>query len=122
MRQISLPFRLDGYGAVATTSDLSRIWADRVRSVIATSFGERVMRPDFGCPTPVHLFRGTESIETVMDVDHASAFADHLPQLTYRGIIREPAAENGDVSVEINYAIPGRSESLNSVNVVIEVD
>lgn len=122
MKSISLPFRVDGYGRVATTSDLSKIWQDRVRSVVATSLGERLMRPSFGCPTPVHLFRNTDSIETVLDVDVATAFNKWLPGITYEGMEFYSTPDTGDIEVEIRYSVPARAESLDSVSVVIEVD
>lgn len=122
MRAISLPFRVDGYGRIASTTDLPRIWADRVRSVMATALGERLMRPSFGTPTPVHLFRGTDSIETVLDVDVASAFQKWLPDLQYEGLDFYADPANGSIEVSIRYSIPDRASSQNSVNIVIEVD
>lgn len=122
MKSISLPFRIDGYGRVASTSDLTKIWQDRVRSVVATSLGERLMRPSFGCPTPVQLFQNTDMIETVLDVDVAAAFTRWLPDLRYDGLYFYSAPDSSDVEVEIRYSIPDRASSQGSVNIVIEVD
>jgi phage baseplate assembly protein W len=47
-KTIALPFSVDPYGKVTVASDQSKIWADRVRSVIGTFLRERVMRPEFG--------------------------------------------------------------------------
>lgn len=121
MRTISLPFRFDGYGHVATTTDIRRIWADRVRSVIATSMGERLMRPLYGTPTPVHLFRNTDGIETVLDVDLASAFSKWLPRLTYLGMTLDDD-DAGEVTVEVQYSLPESLQSEpDSVSVIVEV-
>lgn len=122
MKTISLPFRLDGYGHVAATTDMSKIWADRVRSVVATSLGERLMRPSFGSPTPIHLFRNTEDIQSIMDVDVASAFQQWLPSLTYLGMTFDEVGESAEVLIEIQYGVPGIAESISTVNIMIEVD
>lgn len=122
MRAISLPFRFDGYGHVAATTDLSKVWADRVRGVVGTMLGERLMRPTYGSPTPIYLFRNTEGIESVMDVDMASAFSTWLPTLQYLGIDFDEIPDSGTVEVTVRYALPGELKSENSVNVVIEVE
>ena len=120
MRTISLPFRFDGYGNIASTTDIRRIWADRVRGVVATSLGERLMRPSFGTPTPVHLFRNTDGIESVLDVDIAAAFAKWLPGLTYQGLEFDDAGS--EVIVEVLYSIPETAQSEpDSVSVIVEV-
>jgi phage baseplate assembly protein W len=122
MRAISLPFRFDGYGTVATTTSMSRIWADRVRSVIATALGERLHRPNYGTPTPIHLFRSTDAIHTVLDVDIATAFQTWLPQLRYLGLELTEVSNTGEVEVQIKYGVPDSNVSDNSVSIVIEVD
>jgi phage baseplate assembly protein W len=122
MKTISLPFRFDGYGRVATTSDMSKIWADRVRSVISTALGERIMRPNFGTPTPLWLFHSTEAIESVLDVDVASAFATWLPALKYQGLTYTPVDDTGEVQIDVLYATPERATALDAVTIVIEVD
>lgn len=122
MRTISLPFRFDGYGHVATTTDIRRVWADRVRSVVATSIGERLMRPSYGTPTPVHLFRNTDGIESVLDVDVAASFAQWLPGVQYLGLEFDEVPDTGEVVVEVKYSIPESAQSEpDSVSVIVEV-
>ena len=43
-KTLALPFSVDPYGKISVTSEQSKIWADRVRSVIGTTLRERVMR------------------------------------------------------------------------------
>jgi phage baseplate assembly protein W len=48
MSQVDYPFRIDGRGRTATTTDDDHI-RDLIEQVLFTAPGERVMLPDFGC-------------------------------------------------------------------------
>lgn len=107
MRAISLPFRFDGYGTIASTSDLSRIWADKVRTVVSTYPGERVMRPTFGARLPDNLFEAIEDTEELVVTDITDAFTEWLPEVTFEGVsIEESDEPNGVVQISVNYTIP----------------
>ena len=47
MVQVGFPFRFDGRGRTAGTSEVDHV-RDLIAQVLFTSPGERVMRPDFG--------------------------------------------------------------------------
>lgn len=132
MRAISLPFRLAylfdvngqkvvSYGRIADTGNLQKIWADRVRSVVSTALGERLMRPNFGCPTPIYLFGATDGIDAVLETDVASAFSRWLPDLNFEELIIEQDPESGTLYVDVRYSIPETATS-DSVQVAIEVN
>lgn len=107
MRAISLPFRVDGYGRVAATTDPSRVWADRVRTVVSTNPGERVMRPTFGCPTPENLFEAMSTVPEVVEADVREAFDDWLPLLSFEGLdVNYEAEQNGEIEVNLAYTVP----------------
>lgn len=55
-REISLPFRLDGQGRIATTSDPSARGRQHLTSYLVTRPHERVMRPGFGTPIKDFVF------------------------------------------------------------------
>ncbi|HET7110118.1 MAG TPA: GPW/gp25 family protein [Gemmatimonadales bacterium] len=50
------PFRIDGTGKVAVSWDLSHQIAQRLKSIIGTTPGERVMRPGYGAGAAVQVF------------------------------------------------------------------
>lgn len=52
----AIPFQLDSTGAVQQVTDDSRALQDRVMALVSTVPGERLMRADFGIPTPNELF------------------------------------------------------------------
>lgn len=107
MRAISLPFRFDGYGRVATTTDISRVWADRARTVVSTQPGERVMRPDFGCPMPESLFEAMVSVPEMVEADVAAAFEKWLPELKFDRLDLDYESEaDGEIALNIAYDMP----------------
>lgn len=105
MRAISLPFRLDGFGKVASTTDPARIWADRVRTVMSTHLGERVMRSSFGAGLPANLFDVAESAPDSLRADIAAAFNKWLPALTLEDVAIKENFE-GEISIEVFYSLP----------------
>jgi phage baseplate assembly protein W len=107
MTAISLPFRIDGYGRVTSTTDPSKIWADRVRSVLMTSFGERIMRPGFGSSMSDEVYDVLDEIPELTYAAVARAFADFLPRLQFNDVVLlSEEEENGIVSLEISYTLP----------------
>jgi len=55
IRALDVPFHLSGSGRLATTGEDDHI-RDMIFSVLFTSPGERVNRPDFGCGLKALLF------------------------------------------------------------------
>jgi phage baseplate assembly protein W len=52
----AIPFHLDSTGQIQQVSDDDQALSDRVRALVATVPGERLMRADYGVPTPNALF------------------------------------------------------------------
>lgn len=55
-REISLPFRLNAQGRIATTVDPVEAGRQHITTFLLTDPGERVMRPDFGSPIRTAVF------------------------------------------------------------------
>lgn len=107
MRAISLPFRLDGYGNVASSSDMSRIWADRVRTVVSTYPGERVIRPTFGTRLPEDLYEALSETRELVTGQLSESFSAWLPEVEFNGIeIEEYDEGQGTVRMSVNYSVP----------------
>lgn len=116
-RAISLPFRVDGAGRIAFAQDNSKQVADRLRSIIGTVPGERVMRPGYGTPVRQQLFdvndplnhaeisatvreavKGWEPAVTVLGVDvHDADLGSGILEIT----LRYELAATGEVSTAI---------------------
>jgi phage baseplate assembly protein W len=122
MRAISLPFRIDGYGRVASTTDLDRINQNRVRSVLLTSLGERLMRPTFGTTIAATLFDACD--EAIDDIETATvnAFAQELPGLAFEALdVLTEDPESGTVEIEITYRDTRVSTARAPQTLVLEI-
>lgn len=103
---ISLPFEIDRYGKVGSTTEQTKIWADRVRSVIGTSLRERVMRPTFGTTIPFALFETSDFAAQEIKAEVNSAFQKLLPTLSVQEVLSEFDDYTGTLNLSITYALP----------------
>lgn len=123
MTAISLPFRIDGYGRVATTSSDLKIWADRVRAVVTTFTGERLMRPAYGTELPADLFTAIEDAPSLIYNDIQTAFQDYLPSLTLVDVVLVQEDEaNGTVELEIQYQIPAVTSQTQTTSLTLQAE
>ena len=117
---ISLPFALNAYGSINFTESQSKIWSDRVLSVIGTLVGERVMQPTFGTEIPESLFNSTQRMEQVIPVEVEKAFATYLQELTLVETTINSDPENGSIYVDIVYGLPN-DEQTNTVVALVAI-
>lgn len=107
MTAISLPFRIDGYGRVSATTDPKKMWADRVRIVLMTSFGERIMRPAFGSTVTDEVYDVMDEVPELVEAAVSTAFTDFLPRLTLNSVdLLDADPANGLISLEVSYSLP----------------
>jgi phage baseplate assembly protein W len=117
-KTISLPFSIDTSGMVGTTTEQSKIWTDRVRSVLGTSLRERVMRPTFGTLIPFSLFNNVENAIAEIKDEVTSAFARQLQLLTLDNVSVEQDLYNNHLEVTVTYALPNQELSRTSIGYV----
>jgi len=117
---ISLPFALNAYGSINFTTSQSKLWSDRVLSVIGTLVGERVMDPTFGTEIPESLFNSTQRMEEVIPVEVQKAFSTYLPALTLVDTIINTDPTNGSVYLDIVYGLPN-DEQTNTVVALVAI-
>lgn len=123
MTAISLPFRIDGYGRVASTTDPSKIWADRVRSVLMTTIGERVMRPFFGSTVTEEVYDILDEVPELVFAAVSQAFSEYLPRLTFNDVqVVQEDEEDGYLFLEISYTLPDLVQDPVTQNVSIRID
>lgn len=103
---ISLPFSIDPYGKISTTTDQSKIWADRVRSVIGTAVKERVMNPEFGTRIPYTAFETQEEADLRIEDEARTAFLQQLPLLSLQSVSSAFDEYTGIITLEVVYALP----------------
>jgi phage baseplate assembly protein W len=103
---LSLPFSVNPYGRISTTTERSKIWQDRVRSVVGTFLGERVMRPNFGADVVDAVHENSEEATIIVETQVRQAFNTYLPTLTLTDVITNYDENTGIMEVEVIYSLP----------------
>lgn len=103
---ISLPFTINAYGDVTSTSDQRKIWADRVRFVIGTNLEERILTPEFGTLVPSAFMETSESAEATIIAEVERAFPSQLDLLTLQSVDVSFDEYTSTTSVNITYSLP----------------
>lgn len=117
-RTISLPFTIDAYGVVGSTSDQSKIWTDRVRSVIGTSLRERVLRPEFGTVIPFAMFETMDDAGTEIRAEISKAFNEQLPLLSLEKVELRIDESSSTISATITYDLPNNETVSTTIGLI----
>jgi phage baseplate assembly protein W len=117
-KAIALPFSINSFGKVTDTTELSKIWADRVRSVIGTALRERVMLPDFGTDIPSSVFETTEEADSQIQTEVIRAFNEQLSALTLDEVTSTFDEFTNVMNVDITYALPNDEVVNTSIGLV----
>lgn len=116
---IALPFSIDPYGKVTQTIDQSKIWADKVRSVIGTAIRERVMRPTFGTDIPSAIYENQEDADARIQEVVSSSFNTQLPRLALQTVNSTFDQYSGTLNVEVVYALPNEEVVATTIGVIV---
>ena len=118
---IALPFSVDSYGKISSTKDQSKIWADRVRSVLGTTIRERVIRPNFGTLIPFALFNTETGAVSQVEAEVNRAFAQQLSLLNLQTVNVTVDQYTNVLTVEAIYGLPN-NEVVSTVVGLVLVD
>lgn len=114
---MTLPFSIDRFGNIATTTDQKKIWADRVRSAVGTALTQRVMRADFGTAIPQLLFDSVDVVREALEAEITLVFANYLSVLGFEELDIQYDDRQNVLSVEIKYRLPDNTEELVTLGV-----
>lgn len=126
---ISLPFTIDEFGSVGSTTNQKIIWANKVRSVVGTVLRERLFRQDFGTSIPTKLFDSIDAVTDIVTGDITAAFTKYLPSLSFNNATINYDNLENVISIEILYGLPDDTEqsltlgvaSIDGTNIISEV-
>jgi phage baseplate assembly protein W len=118
-KALSLPFSIDSYGNVSSTSEQSKIWTDRVRSVLGTTVRERVMRSGFGTLIPFSLFDTESSAMSQVKTEVNKAFITQLALLRLDKTTVTVDEYTRVLTIEVVYALPNNEVVSTVVGVAL---
>jgi len=111
---LTLPFSINAYGSVSSTTDQSKIWSDRVRFVIGTNLQERILDPQFGTLVPEAFMQTQDDAESLIVSEVERAFPMQLELLSLQGVEVSFDDYSSTTSVNIIYGLPN-GEVTNTV-------
>jgi hypothetical protein len=119
-KSFSLPFRFSESGGISETSNLNKLWQDRVLSVIATRPGERVNRPTFGSRVGELLFENEKDASQAAVREVTAAFNLWLQDLRLLDVkVKTSESSIGDtvLNVTVEYKLPNNQTDVVTVKV-----
>lgn len=112
----AFPLRTDATGAIALVSHDREI-EESIRLILGTAFGERPMRPDYGCEIHDHVF---SSINAEMISRIAVAVRESLIRWEPRIVVKDvivtiDPSDQTIVYIDVRYAIGDTNDPRNLV-------
>ena len=112
----AFPLRTDRTGSIALVRDQREI-EESIHLILATSPGERPMRPEFGCSVHDYVFAPADAA-TAGDIAYAVRVAlDRWePRITLENVIVNfDGADAGMLLIDVQYTIRGTNDPRNLV-------
>lgn len=109
---ISLPFNFDETGSIATTTDLAKIWEDRVIITVMTGLGSRVMRPTFGSDVNKVVWENINDAFTLIKQSISVAFSRWLTELDLLEVSGYIDPTDGYLVARVKYNL--RTQGINT--------
>lgn len=109
---ISLPFNFDETGSIATTTNLAKIWEDRVIITVMTGLGSRVMRPTFGSDVNKVVWENINDAFTLIKQSISVAFSRWLTELDLLEVSGYIDPTDGYLVARVKYNL--RTQGINT--------
>ncbi|CAB4128084.1 baseplate wedge subunit [uncultured Caudovirales phage] len=115
----NLPFSINNLGQTSATNDPREYWKQRIVLVLATRFGERVMRPDFGSDLYTALFENEALAADIAQRTITIAFNTWLRELHLIEIVPSYDYTTGFMDIYVRYNLPTGEQDSVSINTAI---
>jgi hypothetical protein len=104
--EIVVPFALDKYGNVATTSDPAAQAMQHVTVLVDTEPGERVMQPNYGVPLKEYIFEPDPTTVTKqISQDVKTQMAIWEPTIVVLNVTPHSSDSFGVANVEVDFEL-----------------
>lgn len=112
----SFPVRTDATGRVALVSHEREI-EESIRLILGTAFGERPMRPDYGCAIHDHVFAGVDSdIAARIAVAVRSSLVRWEPRIDVEDVqVRFDPEDAALIYIDVRYSVGDTNDPRNLV-------
>ena len=110
---LNMPFSFSATGGVNTTTDLAKIWSDRVFATIGTRPGERVMNLKYGSFMQDYVFENVNVAALEVRNEITAVFSRYLTALTLNEVdVTVDYSDSGDqvIVASISYTLPTKQK------------
>jgi phage baseplate assembly protein W len=114
---MQLPFKVTPGGKVADTATPEKLWEYRVKSVLGTATGERLLRPLYGISLGDIEFNTQSIAGEIINREIENAFASSLEDLELDSISVDFDEATSTMNVLVSYYLPDNTLSTATVGV-----
>jgi hypothetical protein len=111
MRSISYPFKITAGGKIGATNNPSKIYLDRVLTLMSTITRQRYMRPRYGLDISRGMYENLGDFEEGMESAIREAMAVWLPELSLKSYESDGPNEQGLVEITLGIGLPNNSNA-----------
>lgn len=123
MKAIAYPFTLDGNGKVVSTTSSSKIYLDRVLTLLSTNITQRPIAQEYGTDIGTALFENDNNIVAAASSAITEALTNWLPEVTLNNITVSEPDEDGVANIQLDLVFPTQvSASLNITTAIFNYD
>lgn len=119
MKAISFPFTLGAFGELESTDRLSKIYLDRLYTLISTPVGQRPMNQTYGIDLTKALFENEDNFPLAIRTAIISAASIWLPEISIDAIDVAPFNQDGYANVNISVSLPNQTKKSLTVNTAL---
>lgn len=111
---LSIPFRPDVTGGLATVRDPAQIVSQQIYALVMTRQGERVMLPDFGLPDYIFAVKGAAFVKT-LGYFLKQQIRKYIPGVGSVEVIEQMTGDEHAASVRVEWTLLGSNVPHNLV-------
>jgi phage baseplate assembly protein W len=119
MRAIDFPFTLNPFGRANTTTTESKIYLDRLLTLLSTQVGQRPMLPEYGTNMAKALFENEEDFYPAARTAITDAVSLWLPELRIDKLEIEDIDEQGFANIKVIVELPDAKITSVTINTAI---
>jgi phage baseplate assembly protein W len=110
---ISFPYTIDPFGKIKVTENISKIYTDRLLTLLSTNIGQRPILQGYGTDLMRALFENDNNLESAIGQAVRQAVARWMPDIGIEKIVIGSVNAEGEASVDITVVLP--NSTLTSV-------
>ena len=103
-KALNFPFTFNYFGVVDTTTTVSKIYEDRVLTLLSTNIGQRPMTPTYGTNLGVALFENDNNFGPAAAQAIRTAISNWIPDISIDSIVIgtiDPVTGEGSITITI---------------------